>query len=164
MTKNTRLLGGPNAGIYVVMGPLGVEVGEAADVEKRNFEYTRLGIPWVCVRRMPGSTRKERCHAEVEVADSFEYMGFVVVTCNSTKKKSVVQTLVNNNPVTKAKRSETRSRPEVNEKYHEGLKRAWTDPSHRKRVSEGVRRSWTDERRKKHSDSIKNWRSGGKKP
>lgn len=67
--KRSSCQGGLHAGVYVVRGPLGFEVGESKDVFERNLEYTRLGIRWTVARLMPFSTKEDRTRAEVEVAD-----------------------------------------------------------------------------------------------
>lgn len=69
------------SGVYVVHGNNGrVYVGQAVDCARRNRRYTRLGIEWEVVRRLPHSTRQERIRVEVQVAREMMQKGFKVVS------------------------------------------------------------------------------------
>ncbi len=84
---------GKNGGVYIVQGVGCVWVGESTDCVRRNEHLTRLGLAWKIVRRMPGSTRKERMRWESIIAQRQRLAGHTVVSNHDNewmvgKKKS----------------------------------------------------------------------------
>lgn len=72
----------PISGVYAILGPNGVYVGEAGDCWKRDTLALAVALGWECgiVRELPGSIRLERLRAEGLVTRMFLQRGFPVVS------------------------------------------------------------------------------------
>ena len=72
----------PVSGVYAILGPNGVYVGESCNCWTRGTLELATKLGWECgiVREMPGAGRLLRIRAEADVAKMFRARGFVVVS------------------------------------------------------------------------------------
>ena len=72
----------PICGVYAILGPEGVYVGESTDCWNRGTLdlAVRLGLECGIVRELSNSTQGERFRVETEVARLFRARGFPIVS------------------------------------------------------------------------------------
>lgn len=152
-TRKKNTTGGPHAGVYAVIHPNGVEIGEAKNVFERNSEYTRFGIRWTVARSMPGSTGVERRKAEREIADVVCSLGYTVVTQNTSahlewfwkagqySRRGHPLTPEHREKIAALNRAKVHSAQWREKMSHAARNRS---PSTRKKLSEAMKRVWQE--------------------
>ncbi len=88
------------SGVYAILGPNGVYVGESGHCWSRGTLATavKLGLPCGIVRELPGYTRLARLPVEAEVAQLFIARGLPVVSKFSRFTNRAARTHVNAPP------------------------------------------------------------------
>jgi hypothetical protein len=135
MSDGWRAADGPPdvSGVYVVEGPAGIYVGESEDCYARNWEFTRLGIPWRVVKLMPGASRKEREKVERETAEAYRSRGLVVVSKHKNEPEFRIKC--------RTRQLDKKRTPEARAKTSRSVKRSWRNPKTRAMRLAGLARS-----------------------